>query len=262
MAARKGGKTTTSDVPKIKVVKPTMQQKTRAALEKSKTFARLIREKDVLLRSELKKAAEDRGLWDDKKQEKLDEVRKKILDGDAQLSRGGRTLDGKPFSRAQAKQLALDMMDWRSEFLDLNSVLTEFDGFTCETQSEQAEFDSLCASCILNGDDTPMFADINAYRAGSNDPEVEKKAGELSTLINEYDPSWYNKLPEISFLMKYKFINDEHRLIDEDGQLVNGAGQKVDKDGQLINEQGELINDYGEKVDKDGKSLEFVEFVD
>lgn len=246
----------------MKVVKPTMQQKTRASLEKSKTFARLIREKDVLLRSELKKAAHDRGLWDDKKQEELDAVRKKILDGDAQLKRGGKTLEGAPFSRAQAKKLALDMMEWRSEFLNLNSVLTEFEGFTCETQSEQAEFDYLCSVCILNDDDTPRFADINEYRSASNEEEVEVKAGELSALISDYDPNWYNQLPEINFLMKYKFINDEHQLIDEDGQLVNGTGHKVNKDGQLINEQGELVNDYGEKVDKDGNMLEFVEFVD
>tara|TARA_R110000824_G_scaffold143199_10_gene310789 strand:- start:693 stop:1433 length:741 start_codon:yes stop_codon:yes gene_type:complete len=246
----------------MKVVKPTMKQKTRASLEKSKTFARLMREKDVLLRSELKKAAQDRGLWDDKKQEELDAVRKKILDGDAQLKRGGKTLDGKSFSRAQAKKLALDMMDWRSEFLNLNSVLTEFEGFTCETQSEQAEFDYICSVCILNDDDTPRFADINEYRAASDEEEVEVKAGELSALISDYDPNWYNQLPEINFLMKYKFINDEHQLIDEDGQLVNGTGHRVDKDGQLINEQGELVNDYGEKVDKDGNMLEFVEFVD
>jgi hypothetical protein len=246
----------------MKIVKPTMKQKTQATLEKSKTFARLIREKDVLLRSELKKAAQDRGLWDDKKQEQLDAIRKKVLDGDAQLKRGGKTLDGKPFSRAQAKKLALDMMEWRSEFLNLNSVLTEFEGFTCETQSEQAEFDSLCASCILNDDDTPMFADINEYRTASDEEEIEAKAGELSALISDYDPNWYNELPEVNFLMKYKFINDEHQLIDEDGQLVNGTGQRVDKEGQLVNEQGELVNEYGEKVDKDGNMLDFVEFVD
>jgi hypothetical protein len=47
----------------MKAIKPTAPNLINAKLEKNKTFARLIRDKDILLRSEISKAAQDRGLW-------------------------------------------------------------------------------------------------------------------------------------------------------------------------------------------------------
>jgi hypothetical protein len=246
----------------MKVVKPTLKQKTEANLVKSKTFARLLREKDVLLRSELVRAAQDRGLWSDEQQKELNEVRKEILDGELQLQRGGKTLTGENFSREQAKNLSIKMMELRGRYLNLNSVLGEFQQFTCEAQSEQAEFDYLCSVCILNDDDSVLFKSIEDYLSRSGEAEVMEAADSLSSLISDYDPNWYDKLPEVSFLLKYKFINDEHQLIDENGNIINDAGKKINKDGQLVNEHGELVNEYGEKVDSDGNILDFVEFVD
>jgi len=244
----------------MKAVKPTLKQKTEANLVKSKTFARLLRDKDVLLQSELVKAAEDRGLWDDAKQKKLDEIRTKILDGTAQLQRGGKTLTGEKFTREDAKKLSLEMMDLRAKFLELNSVLDNFQKYTCESQSEQAEFDYLCSVCILNDDDTPVFSDMSDYLNRAGEPEVQAAAAEVSTLLNNYDPGWYDKLPEVAFLLKYKFINEDYQLINEEGKIINESGKLVNKEGQLVNEHGELINEYGEKVDSDGNILDFVEF--
>lgn len=246
----------------MKVVKPTLRQKTDANLAKSKAFAKLLREKDVLLRSELIKAAQDRGLWDDEKQKELDDVRQKILDGTAQLNRGGRTLEGKEFSRQQAKELAIEMMDLRARFLSLNSVLSEFEKFTCEAQSEEAEYDYICSVCILNDDDTKVFTSLEDFQNRREEPEIQEMVLELDNLVSDYDPNWYNELPEVNFLLKYKFINDEYQLINEDGKRVNEDGKLVNEEGQLVNEQNELINEYGEKVDSEGKLVEFVEFVD
>jgi hypothetical protein len=246
----------------MKATKPTAENRTQATLQKNKAFARFIRDKDVLLRSEINKAAQERGLWSDEKQKELDKVRDKIIAGEAQLSRGGKTLKGKPFKKSAAKKLALDMMNWRGTFLKLNSTLNEFDQFTVESQAENAEFDSLCSACIVDDDDKPVFADLSDYKSRSSEPEVEEAAAELAKLTTSYDDTWYDKLPEVAFLLKYKFVNENYRLINDDGQLVDEDGKLINKEGQLINEQGELVNDFGELVDEDGKNVGFVEFVD
>jgi hypothetical protein len=246
----------------MKAIKPTGDQLTRAKLEKNKAFSKLIRDKDVLLRSEIQKAAKDRGLWDEDKQKELDEIREQIIDGEAQLSRGGKTLDGKPFSRKEAKDLSMKMMELRSGFLRLNSTLSEFDQYTCEAAAEDAEFDYLCSVCILDDEDKAVFKDLADYKLRRDEEEVEKAAAELAKITTNYDPSWYDKLPEVAFLLKYKFINDDYRLINDDGHLVDSEGKLINEDGRFINEQNELVNEHGEKVDEDGKILDFVEFVD
>jgi hypothetical protein len=246
----------------MKAIRPTAPNLTAAKLEKNKTFARLIRDKDLLLRSEINKAAQHRGLWDDDKQKELESLRDRIVKGEAQLSRGGKTIKGKPFTKKAAKKLALDMMNWRGQFLALNSTLTEFDQYTVESQAENAEFDSLCSVCIVDDEDTQIFTDLNDYRMRSSEEGVEEAAAELAKLTTSYDDSWYDKLPEVAFLLKYKFVNEDYRLIDDSGQLVSDDGKLINKDGQLINEQGEPVNEFGEVVDEEGNIVDFVEFVD
>lgn len=243
-----------TEAQEINVRKPTQKEIVDAKLHKNKVFAQLIRDKDLLLRSEINRVAKERGLWDDASQNELNDIKEKLSKGEAQLSRGGRTLSGEPFTRAQAKQLALDMMDWRGRFLELRSVLHEFDQYTIESQAENEEFDYLCSVCISS------VESIQDYKARAD--ELEEQASELAKLTNNYDDNWYDKLPEIAFLKKYKFIDDKYRLINEDGKLVDNDGKLINEDGRLIDEQGELVNEFGEKVDDQGNVLDFVEFPD
>jgi len=246
----------------MKAIRPTAPNLTAAKLEKNKAFARLIRDKDMLLRSEINRAAQDRGLWDDKKQKELETIREKIVKGEAQLARGGKTLRGKPFTKAAAKKLALDMMNWRGRYLQLNQTLSEFDQYTVESYAENAEFDYLCSVCIVDDDDQPVFESLDDYKLRADEAEIEEAAAELAKLTTSYDDSWYDKLPEVAFLLKYKFVNDEYRLINDDGELVSDDGKLINKEGQLINKQGELVNEFGEVVDEDGNNVGFVDFVD
>jgi hypothetical protein len=250
----------------MKVIKPTGKQLTQAKLERNKTFARLIKSKDLLLRDEVSRVAKERGVWSDEKQLELDELRDVIIKGEAQLARGGRTLSGKAFSRTEAKELALEMMKARGDYFKLNMALSQFDQYTCESEADQAEFEYLCSVCILDDEDKLVFTSLDNYRERSDEEEVEKAAKELAKLIrnydDEYDENWYDKLPEVSFLLRYKFVNKEYKLINEAGQLITEDGKIINEEGQLINESGELVNDFGERVDSDGNILDFVEFAD
>ena len=246
----------------MKAIKPTAAQRNAAKKHNNKTFARLLKDNDILLRAQIGRIAKERDLWDDDKEAKLEEVRKQIIEGEAQLSRGGKTADGEPFSKSDAKELALKMMDARSTFLILNSTLQEFDQYTCEAQAENAEFDYLCSVCIVDDDEKPLFKGIGDYRDKSDDPDIEAAAAELAKITTSYDEDWYDKLPEVSFLLKYKFVNGDYQLIDEDGNTVDESGNKVNKEGQLVNEQNELINEFGDRIDEEGNNLDFVEFVD
>lgn len=238
----------------LAVSKPTNKDIVASKLHKNRVFARLIKDRDLLLRSEISRVAKERGLWNDDLQKELDEIKDKLGKGGSQLSRGGKTRSGEVFTRSEAKKLAFDMMEWRSRFLELRSVLHEFDKYTIESQAEDEEFNFLCSLCIEGVKDLQDYND----RA----EELEEEARELAKITNNYDDSWYDKLPEIAFLKKYKFIDDKYRLINEDGKLIDDDGKLISEDGRLIDEQGELVNEFGEKVDEDGNILDFVEFPD
>jgi hypothetical protein len=242
----------------MKAKKPTAQDYVEAKLEKNKAFAAALREK-CLIRSAVEKQAKIQGVWDDDMKKELEEVRSKLAKGEAQLGRGGKTPEGNPFTKQDARTLAIDMMEWRGEFLTLNSVLSGLDQYTCEAKAEDAEFDVLCSRCIVTDTGIRVFDSVEDYRKRANEEEVEKAAGELAQLTSGYDPDWYKKLPEVAFLIKYGFMNDDLQLTDGD-KLVDKEGNFINGKGQRVNDAGELINEFGDVIDEEGKVKDFVEF--
>jgi hypothetical protein len=249
------GKNSKEETVTVIVKKPTPNQEGKAKIHSNKVFAEAITN-GALLRAKLTDHMIQQGLWDDKKEEQLKTLSDTIDSGVKRLMQGGCKL-------SEAKDTALEVTDARQEQLILLSSRRNLDEFTAEGQAENAQFDFLCAACILNEEGKPAYTNLDGYLKEADSELAIKAATQLAELTNGLDPNWEKKLPENEFLMKYKFVNEDLQLIDKDGSRVARDGRLVNDEGRYVDENGDYINYDGDKVDKDGNLIvEFVEFED
>lgn len=241
----------------VYVVKfPSRQQQHKAQLASIKAFNDA-RSAGAVPREKLNQYLVEQKLWDDDKQKRLEELSKNLLDAERQLARGGKTKDGKKFSKEEAKKLAVNMRIWRLEQLLLLAKSRELDRFTLESQSENANFDCLVSECTYYEDGSRVFENIEDYTARAEEEYASKAAIELSNMMYGMDEDYEKKRPENQFLIKYGFARDtDLHLINSDGKLVDSEGRLVNEEGRLINEKDELIDIDGNLVDKEGNPLE------
>ena len=244
------------------VVKPSSKQQSEASIIASKTFAKLVNDKDdegnptCILRSQLIEYMKSNGLWDEKKEAELDVLVNNIKDNLRKLAKGNIKLK-------EAKDIAIDVRRDRIAQTILLAKQTELDGFTVEGQIENVRFDYLVSVCILDQNRNPLFTTIDEYHNGSDKDHVVEAATELSSMLYGLDPNWQNDLPENKFLKKFKFANDDLHLVNKENHLVDVDGNLVDKDGRLVNADGKWIDKEGELVDEDGFVIEeFSPFLD
>ena len=241
----------------VYVKKPNVQQLSESKLIKNRSFADGLK-KGSVLRASVRSKMKEQGVWNDDLQKELDVVTFKLLEGEAQLKRGGRTKTGDKFTRTQARKLAIEMMDLRSRFLELRSLMSTYDQFTVEAVAEADEFDYLCSVCIMDEDGESNFKDMEDFKEKSEEPYVVKAVTELAKLVYEYDDDWFKKLPEMDFLIKYGFMNNDLQFI-LNGELVDKDGKRIDEFGRYLVE-GRTTNEFGDNVDEKGNIVDFVEF--
>ncbi len=244
------------------VIQPSTQHQTEASILASKTFARLINDKDkdgnptCILRSQLNEYMRVNGLWSDEQEESLQELVDNIRGNLRKLAKGNIKL-------LEAKELALDVRRDRITQTLMVSQQTELDGFTVEGQIENVRFDYLVSVCILDQNRNSLFDTIEEYTKSGDLDHIIEAATELSGLLYGLDPDWQRDLPENKFLMKYKFTNEDLHLVNKDNHLVDTDGNLVDKNGRIVNNEGKWINKEGELVDEDGIIVEqFSPFLD
>lgn len=243
----------------VYVKSPNNKQLTEVKMHHAILFANALKQ-GVASRATLNECLKAQGLWSDEKQERVNEIRKILSESEAQLSRGAKTPDGKVLTKEDAKQIATRMRELRSEYYAITSILTEHDANTAESISENGQFELLCCKCIVDEEGKPVCKNLDEYSEKKDEPYIVKAATELAKITNEYDKDWYKKLPEIKFLIKYKYMDEDGRLINSDGKYIDEKGRLVNKDYKLVNEQGQLINEYGDLVDDTGSVVDFVEF--
>ena len=237
------------------VKRPGVAQESKAKVYANKIFATAVKN-GALLRAKLDDYMEEQGLWDETKTEKLKELNKTIIEGVRKIRSGGGKL-------SEAKKTALDVSDARLASFRMLTNRRDLDGYTAEGQSINAEHDYLCYLCILNEDGSQVFKDVDDYREHADEDYVEQASGKLAEFTNGFDPDWEKKFPENEFLMKYKFVNEDLRLIDKSGNFVSRDGKKLNKDGRFIDSNGNFVNEDGEQVDEEGNLVvDFVEFED
>ena len=248
-----GGKTYAVRRPKVEEIR-------KATEVRSKAFNEALQRGDML-REQLESELRKRKLWSDSREEEYQELRKNVLDGEYKLKAGGIKL-------ARAKKIALDMSDARSKMVTLLSSRTDLDSNTCEGKADAARFNYLFAACLVYDDNgEPYFENgLDDYLLNQDDPVAAGGASHFYYLLSGSEDV-DNQLPENQFLQRFKFVNDENRLVDADERLVNRDGDHIDADGSLIrwtdDDSFEYVDTEGRTVNDDGDyDVEFQPFLD
>ena len=228
------------------VKRPTAQCYNKSQIAYNKSFREAL-DSGALLRQKLTDYMREQGIWDEKKEEQYEALVKEISDREEALKGGGIRL-------SEAKQIALQLKVKREEFKELLSENNALDNNSAEGQADNARFVSLISSCIYDASgNSPKFADVQAYEAQADQPWASQAASELANMLYNLDPNYDKNLEENKFLKEFNFVDEELRLINDEGHLT-------DVDGRLINEEGRFIAYRTEKgkKEKDSEQVYFV----
>ncbi len=225
------------------VKKPGYKELSEAKLHSAKVFnqARL---SNAMMKSQLWDYMRNQGIWNDERQKELDEVVNFINNTVKELNKGK---NGKYKSLSEARQAAINIRLSRVLQRNLLSQYTELENLTIEGLSEQANFDYLMSVCIYDENGNRKLSSIEEYFDVAGEEIIKLCAVELSYFIySGFDKNWESTLPENKFLAKYGFVDDQLRLIDKDGKLVNRDFKLVDEMGDLIEKEEKPQEDFSE----------------
>jgi len=207
----------------------------------------------AVLRQKLTKVMREQEVWDDEKEAEYTKVLSSIGDGEKSLKEGGITL-------SEARETALRMREKRGEFRNLIAERSSMDGNTAEGQADNERFSFLVYRCLLKDNGSALFATKEEYEEHVSEPYIVEAAGQLAQKLYGLDPNYEHTLPENKFLKDYKLSDEELRLINKDGHLIDvdeeGVERLIDEEGRFItyDDDGEsyYINREGDKIDKEG----------
>jgi len=228
----------------VYVTQPTNEENKAAQRVFNKEFKKAMSD-DGLLRVVLENKLRNQGIWNDDKQEELEKLNSEIRENLISLKKGGIKLQ-------EAKDLAIQVRINRLKVAALMAERNQYDSYTVEAQSENAKIDYLMSRCIKDEHGDPYFKDIDEYYENAEEPFVLEAADKLVSMIYGLDEGWEADLPENQFLKKYKFVNDDLRLVDKDGKYVTTDGRLINQDFQYIDEDGNVVDEDGNMLDDDG----------
>jgi hypothetical protein len=224
---------------------PSLNDQREAQKAYNQAFTDAIKSKSIV-RAKMDDLLEEQGLWNKEKQAKFTSLQQELLDGEKRLAKGG-------FGLKDAKDLALQMKEVRSEIRDLISVRTSLDNHSAEGQADNARFNYLVSACVVYKDSNePYFKNLEEYLNRADDPVALLGAQKLASMIYGLDNNFERGLPENKFLQKYKFVDEKLRLIDKRGRLVDSENRLIDENGRFINEEGHFVDKNGNLVDQEG----------
>ena len=229
----------------FKISAATLQQQTEATKVYNRAFRDAL-ESGALLRNKLEDYMRNQGMWNDEKQADLELMQKEILDKEKQLAKGGIRL-------SVAKDAALEMADKRAEIRAMLMERNSLDSSTAEGQADNARFDYLVsATLVYNDSNKPYFKDLADYRNKNTEAVSLEAARRLAQKLYGLDSNHEQNLAENKFLREFDFVDEDLRLLNKDGKLVDREGNLVNEDGRYIDEEGNLIDVDGNRVNEEG----------
>jgi len=227
----------------VYVTRPTKEETAKAQIASNKVFKEALVE-GALVRKTLDAELEKQGIWNAEKQKKVEKLNTEIRDNLTKLKKGGIKL-------SEARDLAIRVRISRIEVTSLLAERNAYDAYTAEAQAESAKIDNLMTMCIKNEKGEQYFKDIDEYRNSNDEPFVIQAANKLITMLYGVDESWESDLPENKFLKKYKFVDEELRLV-KDGHYVTIDGKRINENFEYVDEDGNVVDADGNRIDDDG----------
>lgn len=203
-----------------------------------------------IVRAKMEDVLREQGLWDDSKQEELENLQFQVSEKEKTLAKGG-------FKLKDAKSLALDIKSVREKIRDLIGVRTTLDSNTAEGQADNARFNYLVSACVVykNKEENKYFTNLDDYLTRITDPGALKGAQILANMIYGLDNDYEKNLPENKFLIKYKFVDNNLRFINNEGKFVDQEGRLVNENGRFIDDKGEFVDRTGSRISENGEYI-------
>lgn len=228
----------------LKFIEPTAAILSEASKIYSKTFTELL-ESGSLLRKKLAENLRKQGLWSDEQQEELDTLQRNIVEKEHQLHKGGIKL-------SDAKELALSIQKDRARQGELLASYNEYDNMTVEGQADNARFNYLVYACTVYSKTGKQYFESYDEFVSYKDPVAFIAAAKYGKEYYNLDDNYQLSLPENQFLKKFKFVDDDLRLINKEGKLVNEDGELINEFGNRVDEEGHIIDNFGFVREEDG----------
>ena len=233
-------KTFTVNNLELAIVKPTQAQLTDAQMKYNLAFNDAIKTK-APLRDKIDDLLREQGLWGTDRQDRFESLQKKVLDAQLKIQRGGKVNELRP--------LALDVMKWRDELIDLTSVRNKLDSITVEGISENARLNYLFTICLVyNETGKPYFASYDDYLNSKDESIINESLKHFYAFIIGVDSNVEDTF-EKKFLKRFKFMNDQGLLLNKDGKLVDLQGRTVNEFGQWVNDKNEIVDINNNPID-------------
>jgi len=232
-------------VQEYAVLKPKPNDGREAQKLYNATFSEVLRS-GGLLRERIGEYMREQGLWSDEKETEQKKLVEQLNEMELKVQRGGIKL-------AEAREIAIEMRRTRMKLRDLIGKRNELDVNTVEGQAENARFNALVARCLVyNETGKPVYADVDEYLANGTEEVAFRGAQALAAIMFQLDKDHEAGLPENKFLARFKFVDDELRLINKDKKLCDTEGRLINAEGRYIGKDGSLVDIKGNPVDDDG----------
>ena len=227
---------------------PDLEQVNKAQEAFNHGFDVAIRSK-APLRIEVEKLLSERGIWSNDKTDEVKKLNTELATKVNKLTAGG-------FKLTEAKKVALDIRVLRSKLATLNQERRILDGNTVEAQAETARFNWFVANCVVYTDTgKPFFANTEDYLNQANHEYAQEAARQFGVLQYGLDPDFEKKLPENKFLVKFKFVRDDLRLVNREGKLCDLEGNLIDEEGYKVDKDGNRLDYTGTPLNKEGEAM-------
>jgi hypothetical protein len=241
---------------KYAVIDPTREAMSKARAIHARVLGEALANK-APMRPALFNHMRAQGLWDDTKDQEYKDLLQALDDGELKLARGGIKLK-------EARDLAIKMRQNRMKLRLLLVDQSRLDAYTMEGMAENARFDALASMCIVD-DETgkPVYSSPEDYELNKSDDVAINGATLFAQIYYDYDENAERALPENQFLLKWKFSDDDGRLVNEKGRLIDIEGRLINEQGQYVDDDGNVIDEGGRLIDDDGNFVvEFSPFLD
>lgn len=162
----------------------------------------------LLLRSQLEDWLEETGVWSQKDQDKIDQLRTEIHDLYKKLNKGNIKL-------SEAREFAIQMAEKRGKMAQIMIKRQTFDDATVEAIAEQEQKDYLVFACTyIVGEEKRYWDTFEDCKYDKLNPVYRQAMLRVNNYIYNIDPEIEKQLPENKFLLKYGFVDENMNFID------------------------------------------------
>lgn len=246
MANNSGIKRTfTVDGKDYAVYKPNSEQSENGSLEYARVFSKAVKS-GALLRETIEGYMREQGIWDNEKDLLYVNLLESINKAEKSLKKGGIKL-------SEAKEVAFQMRKDRFTLQNLIAEKNSLDANTAQGQAETARFNYLLVKCLVYNDNgNPVYKDRDDYLRNEESEVSQMSASIFANMWYGLEEDYDKTLPENKFLQQWDVVDEELRLLNDKGELVDPYGRKVDEDGRFIDEDGNFIDVEGDPLNKEG----------